>query len=45
MFVSASEKRMFEQIDGRSTLGAISGASLEFGRRLWWPDLAVVGAA
>ena len=45
MFVSASEKRVFEQIDGRTTLGTISGASLEFGRRLWWHDLAVIGTA
>lgn len=44
MFVSPSERRVFEQIDGRTTLGAISGASLEFGRRLWWHDIAVVGA-
>ena len=44
MFVSASEKRVFEQIDGRTTLGAISGASLEFSRRLWWHDLVVIGA-
>ena len=45
MFVSASEKRVFEQIGGRTTLGTISGASLEFGRRLWWHDLAVIGTA
>jgi len=44
MFVSASEKRVFEQIDGRTALGAISGASPEFGRRLWWHDLVVIGA-
>ena len=44
MFVSASEKRVFEQIDGRTTLGTISGASLEFARRLWWHDLAVISA-
>ena len=44
MFVTATEKRVFEQIDGRSTLGTISGASLEFGRRLWWHDLVVIGA-
>jgi SAM-dependent methyltransferase len=45
MFVSASEKQVFEQIDGRTTLGAISGASLEFVRNLWWHDLAVIAAA
>ena len=44
MFVSASEKRVFEQIDGRSTLGTINGAGLEFARRLWSHDLAVISA-
>ena len=43
MFVNAREKRVFEQIDGHTTLGTISGASAEFGRRLWWHDLVVIG--
>jgi len=45
VFASASEKQVFEQIDGRTALGDIAGATVEFARRLWQHDLVMIDAS
>ncbi len=41
-FASADERRMYESIDGKRSIGVIEGATVEFFRTLWWHDLIVV---
>ena len=46
LFVDEHQRRLFEAIDGRRTIGEISSEQdMGFFRRLWWHDLIVVDAS
>jgi SAM-dependent methyltransferase len=45
LFVSETEREVFEAIDGRRRFDEIDGCSGEFAERLWWHDLIVIDAS
>jgi SAM-dependent methyltransferase len=44
-FLNDQAKRVFEAIDGETSLGEIDGATADLFQRLWWHDLVMIDAS
>jgi SAM-dependent methyltransferase len=44
-FLNEQAKRVFEAIDGETSLGEIDGATADLFQRLWWHDLVMIDAS